>query len=469
MKIAVTGGSGQLGTRVLERLAGERSVKRVVSIDLIPPTVASPKIQHASLDIRDPAMAAQLAGCDAVIHLAFVVSGWLPRPEFDDINVNGSRNVFHAAAAGGAKQIIYTSSVAAYGVAPGHPVPIVEDTPRRHVPDFPYSSAKYEVEQVLDGFEREHPAIAVARLRPAIILGAEHGLAGALRRGVLPDTGPTPIPLVWREDVADAVILALKKGARGAFNLAADEALPAADLARATGLKLMRFPPQVQAAVRSLVSIATPLLHRARQVPLLRGRIRPPPDPAWLRASGAVMVMSSARARSELGWTPRAGTCTEVMRRHLELMSRRTDRRLSVFFRVVDLAARYTPIPDEARSVSAVIHLALTGPDGGDFTLRIDRGRISIKPGVPRPPTSALTMPAGLFFDMLAGRADYYTAQVTGKIRITGDPIAGMVLGGMVGQFRASRERPGLAGAAARGFYRWMTGDASARKQGAPA
>ncbi len=470
MKVAVTGGSGQLGTRVLDRLAGERGVKQVITIDLVPPTVASPKLRHVSADMRAPDLERHLAGCDAVIHLAFVVSGWLPRAEFDDINVNGSRNVFRAAAAAGARHIIYTSSVAAYGVTPGHPVPIVEDTPRRHVADFPYSAAKYQVEEALDEFERGHPGMAVARLRPAIILGAEHGLAGALRRGVLPDTGGTPIPLVWREDVADAVVLALKKGARGAFNLSADEAIPAAELARATGLRLMSFPRPLQAALRGVVSVTTPLLHQARRVPLLGGRIRPPPDPAWLRASGAVMVMSSARAKAELGWTPRAATCTQVMQRHLELMSRRTDRRLTVFFRLIDLAARYMPVPEEGRHVSAVIHLALTGSGGGDFTMRIERGRVSIRPGVPRPPTSALAMPASLFFDLLAGRSDAYTAQVTGKIKITGDPIAGMVLGGMIGQFRAARSRPGVAGLAARGFYRWITGapDAAPR-EGAPA
>src|SRR5262245_13311390 len=182
MKVVVTGGSGQLGSRVLRRLAADRKIKAITSIDLRPPAIASPKIRAVTADVRDPDIARHLKDHDALVHLAFVVTEVRPRDELRGINVGGSANVFKAAAAEGLTQIVYSSSIAAYGVVPGHPEPITEDTPRVHQESFAYSSAKFEVEALLDRFVLEHPSIAVARLRPAILVG--HDMEHALGYGL---------------------------------------------------------------------------------------------------------------------------------------------------------------------------------------------------------------------------------------------------------------------------------------------
>src|SRR5439155_19868861 len=130
---------------------------------------------------------------EALVHLGFVVTRFERREVMDAINVEGSRNVFRAAAAAGIRRIVYSSSVAAYGVVPGQPVPIVEDTPRRYQDDFAYAANKYRVEEHLDGFEREHPEIAVVRLRPSILIGQrmDHRLGDGLRRRAPPPTADT--------------------------------------------------------------------------------------------------------------------------------------------------------------------------------------------------------------------------------------------------------------------------------------
>jgi UDP-glucose 4-epimerase len=74
VRVAVTGGSGQLGTLVLRRLADERAVREIVALDLQPPLIVSGKLRDVRADVRDPAIGEHLRGCDALIHLAFLVA-----------------------------------------------------------------------------------------------------------------------------------------------------------------------------------------------------------------------------------------------------------------------------------------------------------------------------------------------------------------------------------------------------------
>src|SRR4051812_30698818 len=242
MRVAVTGGSGQLGTLVLRRLAGERSVKEIVAIDVRPPLVSSGKLRDVRADVRDAKLGEYLGGCDALVHLAFMVAKRGPRALQDDVNVRGSANVFRSAVAAGVRRIVYASSVAAYGVVPSLALPVTEETPRMRQTGFWYACAKFDVEEMLDALEREHPDLAVTRLRPAILIGRrmDHQLGALMRRGYLP--AAAALPVVWDEDAADAFLLALKSGVRGAFNLAADDPLPARELAKAAGLRVLRIP-----------------------------------------------------------------------------------------------------------------------------------------------------------------------------------------------------------------------------------
>jgi nucleoside-diphosphate-sugar epimerase/putative sterol carrier protein len=445
-RIAVTGGSGELGTLVVRRLLADRSVGEVISLDVRPPMVASVRLSAVQADVRDPDLERRFENCDAVIHLAFVVVGWRPRAEFDAINVEGSKNVFRAAVRAGVKQIVYTSSVAAYGVVPGHPVPIVEETPRRHQPDFPYSSAKWQVEAFLDEFEREHPEVAIARLRPGILLGArmEHALGMALRRGVVPDVGDAPPPLVWDEDVADAVMLCLKSGARGPYNLSAADPQPMRELARGLDARVVRLPKPLLRAAARLSPLASKL------------GLGPSTDPAWVEIDGAVMVQSSEKARRELGWKPRCDRSADVLRRYFETAPGPLDRRVDVFLRLVQLAGRWARVPEEAKRWRMVMHLELTGRGGGDIGLHFDQGRLTVEHEAPRPPGATVSMRTTTFLDLLSGKLDFATAMLTGKLRVEGEALATIILEGIVASFRARARQAGAAAFPARQLERWF-------------
>lgn len=449
MRIAVTGGSGQLGTLVLRRLAADDAVTGIVSIDLRPPAIVSSKLRAVTADVRDPNFARHLEGCEGLVHLAFVVTTAPPRHVFDDININGSKNVFRAAAAAGVKRVVYSSSIAAYGVLPGLPVPVVETTPRRLQQDFAYAACKFQVEDFLDSFEPEHPDLSIARLRPAILIGGvmEHMLGDMLRRRVVVDAGPrsAPLPIVWDEDVADAAILALKAGARGAFNLAADEPLTMADLARAGGLRLLNLPGPVRTAAT-----------RARTLAGKVGLV-PSTDPKWLEVTGVVLIVSSEKARRELGWSPRWPTAADVIKRYVEVAPSRPDRRILAFFRAVERASRTAaPIPDAPR-FSGDLYVRLAGPGGGDFSVRADDGRLAIRQGIPRPPAGIVTLTARTFLELLNGRTDFATATRGGLLEVEGEPLAGRVLQGMFEQFRAQTTQRGFAGWSSRRLSRWFS------------
>jgi UDP-glucose 4-epimerase len=446
MRVAVTGGSGQLGSRVLRRLAADRKVKAITSIDLRPPAIASPKIQAVTADVRDPDIGRHLKEHDALVHLAFVVTEVRPRAEVQAVNVGGSANVFAAAAAAGIGRIVYSSSIAAYGVVPGHPEPITEDTPRIHQLSFAYSATKFEVEALLDAFERDHPSIAITRLRPAILVGhdMEHALGYGLRKSQIVDMATAPLPIVWDEDVAEAIALALHAGARGAFNVAADDALPARELARRTGLRAIHVPR----AVAKGAAKASPLLAKIG--------IGQAMDPAWVDTAGVRMIISSERAKRDLNWRPRCPTAVDVIKRHQAEVPRRLDRRIALFFRAVERASHRRP-PDESRPTPLVVHLRLTGPDGGDLTIKFELGRVTVTRGVPRPPGAALTLSTTTLRKLLAGQADVTSAQMMGQVRLEGDPTAVMVLGGIVAGFRAAGSEPGWRGSFARRFTSWLS------------
>jgi len=429
VKVAVTGGAGLLGTPVLRRLLADRKLKEIVCLDLRPPLVPLGRVRYERVDVRQPPdqLAAHFAGAASVIHLAAVVTGHLPRAELDAINVGGSRNVFRAAALAGVEQVVYTSSLAAYGLLPGHATPIVEDAPRRRDPVLAYAASKYDVEDFLDDFEREHPGLAVVRLRPGIVVGArmENPLGSALRRGLMPGLDGMPMPAVWDEDVADAVGLAVSRRARGAFNLVADEPITAREIARAAGLRLVGLPrPLARLGARALAAAS-------------RFGARAGADPAWLMVpDDAHLRASNARAREVLGWQPRCATTADVFRRFVDTVPRRLDPRLALFFRFADLAAR-RQLLEEARHMESRVHLQLLGRRGGDIAIQVDRGRIRIRAGeLPRPPTSVVRMPAEKFLELLAGRANFGTEQLTNRILVEGQPEAAMLVAGMIGTFR---------------------------------
>ena len=88
------------------------------------------KTEYRRGDVLDrDAVDALVADADVVVHLAFIIMGG--EEETRQVNLEGSRTVFEAAAASRARRLVYTSSVAAYGFHDDNPQPLTEDVPAR--------------------------------------------------------------------------------------------------------------------------------------------------------------------------------------------------------------------------------------------------------------------------------------------------------------------------------------------------
>jgi nucleoside-diphosphate-sugar epimerase len=322
--VAVTGPSGEIGQAVVAALERSREVARILGMARRPFDPAErgwKKVSYRRGDVLDRKAVADLVkDADVVVHLAFIIMG--SARESRAVNLDGSRNVFEAAVAAGAKRLVYASSVAAYGFHRENPQPLTEDVPARGTAAHYYSAQKAEVEALL-ARTLEGSATAPYVFRPCIVGGRDapllidslpytqifNRLPRAVRtlldgapilEPVLPDPG-VPFQLVHHDDVASAMRAAvLGRGAPGVYNLAGPGQLTVSQLAQELGWYSIPVPELAVDAVAEMV-----------------GRLGFLPAQAqWIAAFREPVIMDTAKARRELRWRPKydaLGTLRETI------------------------------------------------------------------------------------------------------------------------------------------------------------
>jgi len=312
LKVAVTGPTGEIGKPLLEELERRDEVASVLGMARRPFDPAGEGWAKASYrrgDILDRgALAALFDGADVAVHLAFAIFG--SREETREVNLQGTRNVFEVAIRSGVKRLVYASSVAAYGFHPGNPQPLTEEVPARGSEGFYYSRQKAELEELLDEQLAECEVEAYV-FRPCIVAGPRATMlieqtldavrAGdpvpLLRKGIeklplvkpiLPDPG-VPFQLVHHDDVARAMAAAIcGNGPSGAYNLAGEGEVRVRDIARELGWRWVPVP-------RPAVGLATAA---ARRLSFASPKLE------WAIAADLPVLMDTAKARRDLGWSP---------------------------------------------------------------------------------------------------------------------------------------------------------------------
>jgi len=291
MKVAVTGCASDFATAVLPRLGADPEIEEIVGIDRREPRAGHDKLRFEREDVRSPRLEQLFGGCDAVIHLAFVVREIKDKALTHDVNIGGSRNVIEAAAAAGVGRLVIASSVSAYGSHPDHPRPVDESVFPRGNPDLYYFHDKAEVEHYVEWWQRRNQdsELEIALLRPVVIFG--EGFSNPVIDLITGPVAPVPrsgleFQLLHGEDMADAFHRLAKGGPTGPFNLAPEDHVTIAELAEIHGQRVVGVP----------AALARPALDAGFALGVTGG------SREWLAEHQA--IVSSARLQSETGWRP---------------------------------------------------------------------------------------------------------------------------------------------------------------------
>ncbi|HUG33511.1 MAG TPA: NAD(P)-dependent oxidoreductase [Anaerolineales bacterium] len=168
MRIAVTGGNGDMGRSLIPYLIEQDHT--VVSIDRALPSTHMAKVNFLTADTRDfGQFIASIRGCDALVHLAAIrAPGNYPDPVVYADNTVGSYNALSAASALGIKRVCLASSINAIGGAfsraPRYDYFPVDESHSTYTED-PYSLSKWVLEQQADSFARRYEWMTIASLR----------------------------------------------------------------------------------------------------------------------------------------------------------------------------------------------------------------------------------------------------------------------------------------------------------------
>jgi UDP-glucose 4-epimerase len=301
--ILITGGSGYIGQEVVARLATHSTGPPVVvSVDLRKPVPdkCHDSVVYQCLDVRDPALAElmQKHSIQSVVHLASIVNPGGPKQRHFEYSVDvlGTKNVVECCLKAGVKQLIVTSSGAAYGYYADNPELLTEKHALRGNPSMPYSDHKRLIEEMLFEYRASHPALKQLIFRPGTVLGANtRNSITALfdNRLVLGITGSqSPFVFIWDQDVVECIVLGIQRQAEGIYNLAGDGTLKITEIAERLGKPMLWLPPGLLSVILRCLRWLGMTRYGPEQVDFLRYR----------------PVLSNEKLKSEFGYTPRKTT-----------------------------------------------------------------------------------------------------------------------------------------------------------------
>ena len=165
MKISIIGGSGFVGSRLIGLL------KELPDIELLNidknESLCYPEITHIANVLDLDTLVDLLKGTDLVVLLAAEHKDDVsPVSLYYDVNVKGAENTLIAMERNGISRLIFTSSVAVYGLNKVNPD---EATPVDPFND--YGKSKWEAECVLQQYVATHPDWNIQIIRPTVLFG----------------------------------------------------------------------------------------------------------------------------------------------------------------------------------------------------------------------------------------------------------------------------------------------------------
>jgi len=309
--VFVTGAGGYVGTKLLHRFNEQRErFGRIVAFDVrdVPADDQVRGVDYRVGDIRNAPLTQWFReyGIDTVVHLASIVNAkGLDENFVHAVEIGGTQRVLEACVEAGVRQVLVTSSGAAYGYYPDNAAWIDEGDPVRGNDTFLYSKHKRLVEEMLAEYRNTYPALGQLIFRPGTILGdnTDNQITDLFEKNPILGLWETDIPFVfiWDEDVVDCIVQGVLEKREGIFNLAGDGAVTMREIARILGRRYLPIPAMLLTLAMALLKRLGLTQYGPEQVDFVRYR----------------PVLSNRRLKEEFGYTPRK-TSREVFDYYLQ-------------------------------------------------------------------------------------------------------------------------------------------------------
>ena len=165
-KICIIGGSGFVGTRLINRLISRGHEFQITNLDKVM-SLAHPGITQLA-DVRSVEQLAAIPQGSVLINLAAEHRDDVsPLSLYDDVNVGGAKKICTIARERMVSTIVFTSSVAVYGFAP-----VGTDESGPIAPFNDYGRTKFEAEKIFKKWQAEKPQQrSLVIVRPTVIFG----------------------------------------------------------------------------------------------------------------------------------------------------------------------------------------------------------------------------------------------------------------------------------------------------------
>jgi 2-alkyl-3-oxoalkanoate reductase len=319
-RILVTGASGFLGGRLVEALSVQGTPVRATT-RLLSRARQLPEVEWVQCDLgQEERLRSALCDVQTVFHCAALCGAPGSLRDYEDVNVEGTRQLLRLAAECGVQTFIHVSSMSVYAVPENGAAVLDESAPldARAAERGAYTRSKLAADQAVLEHARTHRFPRVVVLRPGTIYGpgaklplGRLQLPSSASRPLVVGSRSTPAGLVYVDDVVEAMLAAAraKVPTGSVYNLVNSSDCDQGELAR-TVFEVTRGRIRPRFAPYPLVWTAMfgiDLLSLVRHRKLGTARYR-------LQRTLAPMRFDCAAARRDLGWQPRVPLALGISR-----------------------------------------------------------------------------------------------------------------------------------------------------------